>query len=344
MRTTIDQFAWLSFSSAVSFFSSECMSDSDSDVGEREAACAIPLAYDPADATAEAVHPPKYVMVAPRGVDLTQLSFFKIPHPRHGVRAIFALNGDTGDLYELQEHQPQYSCWFIDDAVEPSSPLFVLTVFNPEYFALAVAFASAGENRFVSPMDMLERATAYNSAMPLVLQRRVLAALPLLCQTRSFGDEQFVQYSVQAAARWFKQKVDTLKASPAAKVLCFGDRQRENGDTTKVATGAALLVTDDDALLLKRSCQLLLDLVPTSLHKPLQDAAGDVLENESSHVRANGGSHWEKRKVDENDDEAAPVKKKAKLEVSANLVKLMKAGPPKGTPSIANFFAKKPTA
>ena len=42
-------------------------------------------------------------------------------------------------LYEMQSRRPQFACWFVGDAVEPLSPLYIVSPLHPAFIALRLA-------------------------------------------------------------------------------------------------------------------------------------------------------------------------------------------------------------
>jgi ribonuclease H2 subunit B len=64
-----------------------------------------------------------------------QHALLRVPHPRHGERALFMLAGD--DVLELRRaRRPEYACWFVGDRCESQGDIMMATRMDPLFLAL----------------------------------------------------------------------------------------------------------------------------------------------------------------------------------------------------------------
>ena len=64
-----------------------------------------------------------------------QHALLRVPHPRHGERALFMLAGD--DVLELRRaRRPEHACWFVGDRCESQGDIMMATRMDPLFLAL----------------------------------------------------------------------------------------------------------------------------------------------------------------------------------------------------------------
>lgn len=114
----------------------------------------------------------------PKGNARVQHAMVRLPHPRHGERALFMLVG--GDVLEVRRaRRPEHACWFVGDRCESQGDITMATKMDPLFLALPVLEKARNktqehQGRFCSKEQIFsEWAETCGAAM-------VLAKVPLL--------------------------------------------------------------------------------------------------------------------------------------------------------------------
>ena len=64
-----------------------------------------------------------------------QHALLHLPHPRHGERALFMIDGDH--ILEMRRaRRPEYACWFVGDRCESQGDILFGTRMDPLFLAL----------------------------------------------------------------------------------------------------------------------------------------------------------------------------------------------------------------
>jgi hypothetical protein len=311
------------------------------------AGAARQVTFDSTDTTTECPEPRWHVMLLPEPPSLagctdtdrvqmflSSAQIIQLPHPRHGLEVLFLAHPDRPEILELQEKTFGFgSTWFIDNHVEPTSPMYIATAVDPTFFALALSRTGSYTDMFVSEHDVLHRHEGVFDALPQAARSAIASSLDHVCDVRRLdGDERFFRFSEVRLKIWFAQKVASLSASRALS-HALGLEQHPDCSST----------------LRDKAYALLAEYIRDDLHGMLAAYCGVALTTESAPSAATG-SHWDaqSRIAGSRPPESAreePLAKRARAEYtgpkSIAVKRLEKAGPPKGTPTLLDMFAKK---
>ena len=314
----------------------------------------VPIAYDATDTTEDVPHPAKYVFMLPTAAlpNLSSLRFVKYPHPRHGALTTYVTytQDQRTILCEVQHHRPQHCTWFIEDDVEPTPRMFVVTPMDWGFVALHFCRTCDNVNKFVSFPEMLLCCSEGYRGLGLGQAEPLRCALNLVCDTKAVdlesGVETFYRYSEERAVSWLVSKFTALMDCAALKSLCLtrgapqtGGKGPSEEDKAHLAFNAVVLLAEyvEDSLT-SRVCQDPRVGVPYEMLTARFNAA----KSSSSHFSSS--KKGDNANTDENADLLPAKKSRLETSKSASVKRLEKAGPPKGVPSLMSMFSRKPSS
>ena len=303
------------------------------------------VSFDPADNTAAAPFPQKFVLVLPTACleNSAGMTLMAISHPRHRESQMVAVS-PTGGIYEVQEHQRKRfgeggaDAWFIGDStVEPSSPLYIGSPMDPTFIALyllmlAMRGPTGDGARYEDAYTLLGRDEGI-VLLPPAAQCRIEEAFSTVSDVEMVRDnERFYRFSKIKCTEWLGRKHARLSNSAVLTQLCgevVGEKRERSEGPSQTQFKASALISE---------------YIDSSLSSLLADATGC---NPSAPKKVVSSAQQVNTIRDELDEkrleaeEATAKKKRIEANKSFSVKKLEKAGRPSGTPSLFAMFAKK---
>ncbi|KAI0743544.1 ribonuclease H2, subunit B [Daedaleopsis nitida] len=294
------------------------------------------------------------------------LRFFRIPHPRTGVPALFLPyelpNGGTSAILEAQAVSPaNQRSWFMHDEVLEDGKLLVLTPIDPAFLLIPLIRAvhpADGLGTFRPVEDIMEEVStsmsaagpndtsaviSLDDALQLSLLSCVQAAMRRICDTQEITPEITVfRYSPERVQTYLRSKVTRLS---------HHDISEMSRTLTKSLAKDGLLDDGKEELLtagrLRVACDLVSQYLPRDIFEQLLatftalDAHMKMLKEETMALSAAKMNAVEARESrDSKAEKEAGGDKKRKAKVSAGVEKLKKANV-KGMSKLSSFFPRK---
>lgn len=283
--------------------------------------------------------PKNFVATGPDG-ESSCPCFFKMPHPKYGLPALFAFKGTIA--FEIMKFSDKYRSWFVNDSVYDDGSLYILSPIDPIFLAIPFLHRVAKQGKFMT-LDQIFIDHDFQHGLSRLESCLSCSELEELCDRRGPPDLCAYKLNTEKLFHWLAQKVqnvaDHLKTtslhvgsgSQASNFIKASDTSSyTHGDYTSYAFELVSdYVNDEFAEQLKGH----LKIVSTPQIMKSKEEPPSKRQKLNGEVTSNGCLD------DYRDQKTKEVKKIVKLTaVQRQLAKVDKTG----MKSLTSFFAVKP--